>query len=354
MRMKSLILIFIALGCGLVASIGISQVMDRSGSRSPAMEMEQILVAATDIDNNAKLDPKNLRLEDWPKAKVPEGAVRKLEDAVDKYTISRFYAGEPVLAAKISDEPGGVTEFIPEGYRAMPVKVEEDTVMKGISPGDRVDVLVFLRRNGDEITKTGAFPILRNVRVFATNSNTERVVDAKGTEASFRTVSLLIKEQHVGELAIAAQMGKILLTLRRPSEKDEHTGEEVTPLEEILAGKSKIDAPQAASTPAPPSGFQNLLQQASSQPDSSATPEPAAAPVIWKMQVAGPDGIRQFDWTTREGLPVESLLVSAGGSQGSGTPAASAPASQPTITTIETPPEPEAPAPVEPEQTPED
>ena len=31
MRMKSLILIFIALGCGLVASIGISQVMDRGG-----------------------------------------------------------------------------------------------------------------------------------------------------------------------------------------------------------------------------------------------------------------------------------------------------------------------------------
>ena len=29
MRMKSLILIFIALGCGLVASIGISQVMER-------------------------------------------------------------------------------------------------------------------------------------------------------------------------------------------------------------------------------------------------------------------------------------------------------------------------------------
>ena len=33
MRMKSLILIFIALGCGLVASIGISQVMNRDSRR---------------------------------------------------------------------------------------------------------------------------------------------------------------------------------------------------------------------------------------------------------------------------------------------------------------------------------
>ena len=48
MRMKSLILIFIALGCGLVASIGISQVMDRGGSGG-SLEMEQILVALAEL-----------------------------------------------------------------------------------------------------------------------------------------------------------------------------------------------------------------------------------------------------------------------------------------------------------------
>ena len=73
MRMKSLILIFIALGCGLVASIGISQVMNRGGGGG-SMEMEQILVALTDIDIGTKLDAQNVKLEDWPKAKIPEGA----------------------------------------------------------------------------------------------------------------------------------------------------------------------------------------------------------------------------------------------------------------------------------------
>lgn len=350
MRMKSLILIFIALGCGLVASIGISQVMDRRSSNSPAMEMEQILVAAVDIDGGAQLDAKNLKLEDWPKAKVPEGAIRKMADANEKYTITRLYAGEPIRLIKISDEPGGVTEFIPEGYRAMPVKVEEDTVMKGISPGDRVDVLVFLRRNGDEINKTGAFPILRNVRVFATNSNTERAVDAKGTEANFRTVSLLVKEQHVGELAIAAQMGKILLTLRRPNEKDDQIGEEVTPIEEILAGKSKIDAP-AVDAPAPSTGFRDMLQQNANPGQGGAEPAiPAVAASEWKMQVAGPDGIRQYDWPNRDGLPVESMLLAPGGAEGGATtPSFNQP---PTTTTTETAVEPETPEPAaEPEGT---
>ena len=46
MKMKSLILIFIALGCGLVATIGISQVMERNtGDGGSTVKMEQILVA---------------------------------------------------------------------------------------------------------------------------------------------------------------------------------------------------------------------------------------------------------------------------------------------------------------------
>jgi pilus assembly protein CpaB len=333
MRMKSLILIFIALACGLVASIGISQVMDRSGSGAPAMEMEQILVAATDIDGAAKLDATNLKLEDWPRAKVPEGAIRKLEDAQDKYAVARFYAGEPVLLAKISDQPGGVTEFIPDGFRALPVKVEEDTVMKGISPGDKVDVLVFLRRNGDEISETGVFPILRNVRVFSINANTERATDNKGSESAFRTVSLLVKEQHVGELVIAASVGKIHLTLRRPNEQDDQAGEEVTPMSEILAGKSRIDAPVAAAPAAPATGFGQMLQQASQGGNAPAAPAPVSE---WVMHVSGPDGVRQFDWPTRDGLPVESSVLSAGSSA---SPAATPTTTEPTTSTTTTEPE---------------
>jgi pilus assembly protein CpaB len=317
MRMKSLILIFIALGCGLVASIGISQVMDRSGSGGSTMEMEQILVAAAEINQSSELDDKNIKLEDWPKAKVPEGAIRRLDDAVGKFALSRFYSGEPIMAAKIAEEPGGVTTQIPEGYRAMPVKVEEDTVMKGISPGDRVDVLVFLRRNGDEIPETGVYPILRNVRVFATNANTERAVDSKGSESNFRTVSLLVQEKHAGELVMAAQMGKISLTLRRPEEKDEQAGEEVTPMAEILAGQSKIDAPAVAAAP-PANDFHNLL--------NSTAQNPAAAASEWRLDIRTPNGVEQWDWPTKDGLPVRGAMLSAGDSAGGAAPPPATPA----------------------------
>ena len=45
MRPKSLILLLLALGCGLVASIGISQVLDRRNHHAePAVEKEPIYV----------------------------------------------------------------------------------------------------------------------------------------------------------------------------------------------------------------------------------------------------------------------------------------------------------------------
>src|SRR6476619_6912517 len=98
MKMKSLILIFIALGCGLVATIGISQVMERnSGDGGTTMQMEQILVAKSDIDIGATLDANSVMLEEWPAAKIPEGAIRSLEEVAGKYPQARFYKGEPVL-----------------------------------------------------------------------------------------------------------------------------------------------------------------------------------------------------------------------------------------------------------------
>src|SRR5688572_2367492 len=288
MRMKSLILIFIALGCGLVASIGISQVMDRNGSGG-SLEVEQILVALNDIDIGSRLDATNVKLEDWPKAKVPEGAVRRLDDVKEKFANSRFFKGEPIHISKVTDQLGNIATKVPQGYRAMPVKVDEDTVMKAISPGDRVDVMVFLRKNLPDIPETGAFTILRNVRVFAINSNTERAADGKAEAGNFRTVSLLVKPEHSRELIIAGQLGKIMLTLRRPDEEDADDVEDVNSLDDILSGKSKT----ASDTNGPsknPNGppFIDFIRNTGALTTPPALPSASGVEPKWRMVVLGP------------------------------------------------------------------
>jgi pilus assembly protein CpaB len=315
MRMKSLILIFIALGCGLVASIGISQVMNRD-SVGGSMEVEQILVALADIDIGSKLDAQNVRLEDWPKTKIPEGALRRLEDVKDKFANARFFKGEPLHVNRISDTLSNIAIKVPPGYRAMPVKVDEDTVMKAISPGDRVDVMVFLRRNGQDIPDTGAFTILKNVRVFACNTNTERASDGKGETANFRTISLLVKPEHARELVVAAQMGKINLTLRRPDEVDEFGGgEDLTPLSEILSGRAKLASEQAAgsSSPSHGSGFMQIVKDSLNSSSGTPTAAPAVAvEPVWKMVVMGPGDRKQYEWTDLKQLPTEITIGTAG------------------------------------------
>ncbi len=305
MRMKSLILIFIALGCGLVASIGISQVMDR-GSGDSKLEMEQILVALADIDIGSRFDDKNVKLENWPKAIVPEGAIRRVDDVKEKFANARFYKGEPLHVSKITDNSKSVADGVPDGYRALPVKVGEETVMKAISPGDRVDVMVFLKKS-DEVPETGVFTILKNVRVFAVNTNTERTEAAgKGESANFRTISLLVKTDQSRDLALASQVGKILLTLRRPDQQDDELGDEVTPIGVLLGGNAKL-----ASEPVEPgSTFPSYENLGGSLPGAT----PVAVPhVAATMEIRTPNNVETYDWTDRNQAPVKS----AGGLGGS-------------------------------------
>ena len=312
MKMKSLILIFIALGCGLVATIGISQVMERnSGGGGAAINMEQILVAKADIDIGAVLDANSVQLEEWPANKIPEGAVRALEEVTGKFPQARFYKGEPILQAKISDKNRNITTGIPDGYRTSTIKVDDDTVMEGIGPGDRVDVMVFLRK-GEGIAQTGVYPIIKNVRVFSKGAETERVVDAKSGQATrARTISLLVKLTQAQEIALASQMGKISLALRNPKDDPTDDKDETVPLSELLNGKatSGDDKKPVASSDAG-----NLL----SELKKAATP--AAAPpkeIGFVMTVQSPNEIKSYQWSDPNALPTESVLLSLGASSAS-------------------------------------
>ena len=80
--------------------------------------------------------------------------------------------------------------------------------------------------------------MLRRTFLFGSMMNTERTVDEKGKEVSARTVSLLVKPKQAQELAVASQMGKILLAVRPPNEVDVEGAEDVIPIGDILSGRA--------------------------------------------------------------------------------------------------------------------
>jgi pilus assembly protein CpaB len=334
MRMKSLVLIFIALGCGLVASIGISQVMSSNKSGPGSVEMEPILVTLTDIDINSEFNATNVKLEPWPKIKMPEGAFRSLDEVKDKFARQRFIKGEPILVDKISDTKGAVAPSIPAGFRVMPVKVEEDTVMRGIAPGDRVDINLYVKRS-EEISEPGTYTIMQAVRVFAVGAKIEKEIDPKNADGQFRTISLLVTPEQMRHLTGAIQIGKIGLALRNPNEPLDLKGDAVTPLPDILKGNALesgeqepapqvAQAPVAPAAPANPAGgllemFAGGVKMIGSKMQEG-TPVEAKPATGYTMHIYTNSEVKQYDWQDREGMPQESTVFSAGAAGPSSSP----------------------------------
>ena len=312
MRPKSMILIVIALGCGLVASIGISQVMENKQAETPvAAPLEKIYVAVADIPLGEILTPEMVKLEEWPSDKVPEGAIRKLEEVEGRRPLTRLYPGEPILMAKLIDANKfyGASEKIPKGFRVASVKVTMDSSASGlINVGDRVDVLVFLKK-GPSVQMTGTRTILKNVTVFAVNERFQRDPEDEESGGRAKTVSLLVKPSQVEKVMLAQELGRIKLSLRRSDDdtEDAPVGDTIADLDSGSAGENGSFSIAAATGEVAPqnpsSGITDFLQGLKAMTDSSADTSKQA----WVMHIHTPNDIQVFNWDDRNTLPRELM-----------------------------------------------
>jgi pilus assembly protein CpaB len=295
MRPKSIVLIVIAMGCGLIASIGISQVMDRK-SGGTSVETSEIFVTMVDVAIGQPLTQQMIKLEEWPKDKVPEGAINKLADIEGRRPKQPLYAGEPILHRKLIDQSGagGASEKIPKGYRVMSVKVTMDSAASGLLlPGDRVDVIVYLRQGGGipvPMTRT----ILTDVIVFAVNEQITRETDADSSTINAKTVSLLVKPDQVEKLMLATELGKLRLSLRRADDETQTT-----------AGGASLDdlhSTERAHKPPTPTD-DSLLGLLNGMKNQGAGPPQGE--VLHTMEIHTPGGVSRFTWDDPSKLPRE-------------------------------------------------
>ena len=70
MKTKSMVLLAMALGCGLVAMLGVQQIL--SGEQK-VKDTVPVLVAKQEIGAGMKLEPSQVAFEDWPRENVPAG-----------------------------------------------------------------------------------------------------------------------------------------------------------------------------------------------------------------------------------------------------------------------------------------
>jgi pilus assembly protein CpaB len=118
------------------------------------------------------------------------------------------------MSTKLADREsgGGLPIVIPEGMRALSVRVDEVIGVAGfVMPGTRVDVLLTITpRQGDQQPITRI--ILQNIQTLASGQTIQR--DANGTPQTVSVVTLLVTPDQAERLTLAANEGRIQLALR--------------------------------------------------------------------------------------------------------------------------------------------
>src|SRR5262245_31024955 len=336
MRPKSIVLLLLAVGCGLVASIGISQVMNRK-SDAPPSEKEPILVAMRDIKVNEPLTEKNLKLEDWPAEKIPADAIRDFIGVENQRAGTTILSGEPMRKAKFAVDKR--TEEIPKGYRVIAVQADAVSATGNLlQPGDRVDVLFVKHARGGN-THQASKTILQDVRVFAINEQWRAVEGNKSDESiAAKTVSILVTPSQAEIIALASDMGKVRLVLRHPD--DEQVADTSgTDENEILASGLKGDRNKELA------GDQSggLLAWLKQQQGPAAAPAPARTTQVtpgvpeerFSMELLEGNDIKNVEFTRRGNAGRWSNAGSVGGNGGKPTGARPPASGFPSIPTVD-------------------
>lgn len=179
-----------------------------------ASEGERVVVAARDMEVGKVVGPEDVKLVDWPGNAVPPGYAQDRESVVGRGVITAVSANEPMLARKLAEKEagGGLPIVIPEGMRAISVKVDEVVGVAGfVTPGTRVDVLVTLNPGSDR-ENTATRVILQNVRTLAAGQSISR--SPEGNPQTVTVITLLVTPEQAEKLTLGATEGRIQLALR--------------------------------------------------------------------------------------------------------------------------------------------
>lgn len=315
MRPKSLLLLALALGCGLVASIGISQVMDRNSNSSTTLETEPVYIALHNINLGDPIDSKMIALQEWPKGKVPRGAITKLEELKGRRPRTAIFEGEPILDGKLL-APGQMADPISQikpGMRLKTIAVDAEKSAAGLlKPGDRVDVQLFVRKDpktGVDVAKSKV--ILQNIRVFAVDQAVQRSAEGGDEKAIAKTVSLMLTPEQAAKLSLAEQIGEVSLIPRNPDDEEVADAPEYKVEDLLSGGISKSSRGEEQGTgkktteegPKPEESLANAINNVPKKPP-------------FRMEVVEAQNVHEVLFDGETGRPVRPIKEQMGSSAG--------------------------------------
>jgi pilus assembly protein CpaB len=200
---------------GMVAVMLVTQYL--ANAQAYAKSLNDVVVAKMPIPIGTKITADLLTTASIPVGSMPEGAFNQVEKVAGRVAVIPIGLREPITDVKLAPEGvgGGLSAVIPEGYRAMTVKVDDVVGLSGfVMSGSFVDVVCVITPPSQQ---SGADPvskiILQNIKVLASGVNLDRPKDEREA-SSVKAVTLQVTPEQAEKLALAVNEGKLQLVMR--------------------------------------------------------------------------------------------------------------------------------------------
>jgi len=247
MRNKRLIIAIVAaVAFGLIAAVSVSRYL--ASAQAYTRNLSSVVVARVEIPVGTRIIKEHLAVAQFPRNVAPEGIFGAVDDKlIGRVVITRISPREPVTESRLAPigAAGGLSSVIPEGFRAMTVKVDDVVGVSGfIMPGTLVDIVVVTsppRTSGQEemVSKI----VLQNIKVLASGQNIDKPKNDREVEQSVKAVTLQVTPEQAEKLALASSEGKLQLVMRNSVDQ----GDEITPganKSSLLSGERARPVPE--------------------------------------------------------------------------------------------------------------
>ncbi|HZB47045.1 MAG TPA: Flp pilus assembly protein CpaB, partial [Pyrinomonadaceae bacterium] len=222
--MRNKRLLFVLAGAvvfGLLAAVSVNRYL--SNAQAFSRNMSEVVVAKVEIPLGTTIVAEQLTKVQLPAGAIPDGAFDAPEKLVGRVAVVNMAAREPVTDFKLAPEgsAGGLSSVIPEGYRAMTVKVDDVIGVAGfLRPGAMCDVLTVIEQGEAGKRNPISKIVLQNVKVLASGQNIDKPKDQREAE-QVKAVTLQVTPDQAEKLALASTEGKLRLVLRNGIDQDD-------------------------------------------------------------------------------------------------------------------------------------
>ena len=215
MKPKTLVLMGVAIACGLGASYMTSRLLaERQSDDEPKVS---VLVAKKNLNvgDTIKLPDELFQEKKFVRGDEPPGAIDSVDTLKNRVLKRPLRAGDHVTQEDLIGDKDtyGMPFVLSEGYRAIGVRVNAESVASGFAslPLSRVDIINTVRRGDDKSTYSQV--ILENVLVLAADTEMRR--DESGKPQPAQVVTLALKPEEALKVTLGREMGTLSLMLRK-------------------------------------------------------------------------------------------------------------------------------------------